>query len=352
MRDHTPRADPLLVARNIVQNFPLLRQGAPQGIVHAVSGVSIELGIGETLGIVGESGSGKTTLVRALAQAPKPTSGTVHFHGVDLTKQSGSALLAHRRQMQMVFQDPFASLNPCWSVTAIVEEPLVGYGVGTRSQRAHRVAEVLELVGLPSSIYGRRSPRELSGGQCQRVAIARALALRPSLLICDEAVSALDVLTQSQLLNLLEQLQRELHLSHVFVSHDLAVVKQISDRLAVLHRGRLCEVGPTSSIFRHPLHPYTAALLDAQSTAPPSALMPDAGPPSDEGFPVGCSYFRRCPVAQQRCGHEVPVLRTSGEDHRVACHFPNSLPAAQAARGFATPAAGPPASAIAGSHSS
>ncbi len=325
---------PLLSARDIVQDFALRGSGGMRGeVLRAVSGVSFDIHRGETLGMVGESGSGKTTLARALLQAPKPRSGSVYFGGADLTRLGGRSLLEHRRYIQMVFQDPFGSLNPRWSVCDLVEEPLVGYRVGDRAQRRRKVCEVLDLVGLPASLYGQRRPRQLSGGQCQRVAIARALTLDPLLLICDEAVSALDVLIQSQLLNLFERLRVELGLSYLFISHDLAVVLQISDRVAVLHLGQLCEIAPATSLYRQPLHPYTVSLLESiprpapavtrtRSTAPPVRELPSPLHP-----PSGCRFRTRCPRAQDRCSHEEPKLHPAGEDHWVACHFPESASA-------------------------
>src|SRR5690606_36797117 len=256
--------DPLLQARNIVQEFPVRGAGGLRGgVVHAVSDVSFDLYPGETLGVVGETGSGKSTLARSLVQAPRPKSGQVLFQGTDLVQLRGKRLVAARRHVQMVYQDPFGSLNPRWRVSELVEEPLVGYGVKGAERRRRRVGELLDLVGLDPSVYGQRRPRELSGGQCQRVAIARAIALDPALVICDEAVSSLDVLIQAQVLNLFERLRAELGLSYVFIAHDLALVKQVSDRVAVMHLGQLAEVGPAEALYRSPLHPYTSALLDS-----------------------------------------------------------------------------------------
>ncbi len=324
------QTEPLLQARNIVQEFPARGSASVRsGVTRAVSDVSFDLGKGETLGLVGESGSGKSTLARALMQAPKPTSGSVHFRGTNLTALSGRALLEHRRHMQLIFQDPFGSLNPRWRVTEIVEEPLIGYRAGDRARRRHRVRDVLELVGLPEPVYGQRRPRELSGGQCQRVAIARALTLSPALLICDEAVSALDVLIQAQLLNLFEHLRSEIGLSYLFISHDLALVKQISHRVGVLHLGRLCEIGPAESVYREPLHPYTTLLLaSAAGSERASAAIhhpvhtPRRDPPSSPDPPSGCRFHTHCPRAQERCTREAPGLRKAKGEHYVACHSP------------------------------
>jgi oligopeptide/dipeptide ABC transporter ATP-binding protein len=327
MRESHPSSLPLVDAKNIVQEFIVRRRG--NRLLRAVSDVSLEIRQGETLGLVGESGSGKTTFARALMQAPRPRAGSVHFRGSDLTQLSGRRLLEMRRQMQLVFQDPFGSLDPRWTVERIVEEPLIGYRIGSRAQRQSRISEVLELVGLPRAAYGRRLPRELSGGQCQRVAVARALTLDPALLICDEAVSALDVLIQAQLLNLFERLRAQHGLSYLFISHDLALVSQISDRVAVLHLGQLCEVGPAAVLYREPLHPYTAMLIAAM---PSSRLSPRRPLPAGEILrrelpspldpPSGCRFRTRCPRAQSVCASGVPPLREAAADHFVACHFP------------------------------
>jgi peptide/nickel transport system ATP-binding protein len=316
----------LLSARNIVQEFTARgRGGVKGGVVHAVSDVSFDIRAGETLGVVGETGSGKSTLARSVIQAPPPKSGEVHFQGADLVRLKRSRLDEARRHMQMVFQDPFASLNPRWRVTEIVAEPLVGYRVPNRDQR---VKQLLDLVGLNPDSYGRRRPHELSGGQCQRVAIARAIALDPALVVCDEAVSSLDVLIQAQVLNLFERLRRELGLSYLFISHDLALVKQVSDRVAVMHLGQLCEIGPADSLYRAPLHPYTVALLTSIPELNPGAsrrpVTIKGEPPSPISPPSGCRFRTRCPRAQQICATDPPVMRELAPDHSVACHFPEN----------------------------
>jgi oligopeptide transport system ATP-binding protein len=230
----------------------------------------------------------------------------------------------------MIFQDPFGSLDPKWRVADIVEEPLITHRAGARAGRRRRVDEVLDLVGLDPRVYGSRKPRELSGGQCQRVAIARAVVLSPSLLVCDEAVSSLDVLIQAQVLNLFERLRAELGLSYLFIAHDLALVKQVSDRVAVMYLGKLCEIGDAGSLYGHPLHPYTRALLDSVPSPDPGAPRKDVGltirgePPSPTAPPTGCRFRTRCPRAQRRCAQEQPPLRELGDDHYVACHFPLS----------------------------
>jgi oligopeptide/dipeptide ABC transporter ATP-binding protein len=325
--------DPLLQACNIVQEFPVRGAGGLRGgVVHAVSDVSFDVHAGETLGVVGETGSGKSTLARSLVQAPRPKSGQVLFQGSDLVRLRGRRLVAARRHVQMVYQDPFGSLNPRWRVTELVEEPLLGYGVKGAERRRRRVGELLDLVGLDPSVFGGRRPRELSGGQCQRVAIARAIALDPALVICDEAVSSLDVLIQAQVLNLFERLRAELGLSYLFIAHDLALVKQVSDRVAVMHLGQLAELGPADALYRAPLHPYTAALLDSVPGLDPATgrarrPVPLRGePPSPLDPPSGCRFRTRCPRAQERCAAEEPALGERAPGHSVACHFPLDAP--------------------------
>jgi oligopeptide transport system ATP-binding protein len=321
--------EPLLQVRNVVQEFPVRGAGGLRGgVVHAVSDVSFDVHGGETLGIVGETGSGKSTLARSLVQAPRPKAGEVWFRGTDLVRLRRRRLVAARRHVQMVYQDPFGSLNPRWRVTELVEEPLLGYGVPGAARRRRRVAELLDLVGLDPSVFGSRRPHELSGGQCQRVAIARAIALDPALVICDEAVSSLDVLVQAQVLNLFERLRAELGLSYVFIAHDLALVKQVSDRVAVMHLGQLAEIGPADALYRSPLHPYTAALLASIPGLDPATgrarrPVPLPGePPSPLDPPSGCRFRTRCPRARARCAEEEPALVEHAPGHRAACHFP------------------------------
>jgi oligopeptide transport system ATP-binding protein len=330
-----PPGEALLSARHLVQEFPVRdRAGLRGGVVHAVSDVTFEVRVGETLGIVGETGSGKSTVARSLFQAPRPRSGEVVLRGQDLVRLKGRALLAARRHMQMVFQDPFGSLDPRWKVADLVEEPMACYRVGTREQRRLRVGELLELVGLDPGVFASRKPRQLSGGQCQRVAIARALALEPALLVCDEAVSSLDVLVQAQVLNLFEDLRERLGLAYLFIAHDLSLVKQVSDRVAVMYLGRLCEVGPSDAVYRQPLHPYTQGLLASIPPPDPEAGRIDGAaevqgePPSPIAPPSGCRFRTRCPRAEARCAAEVPELRAVGQDaeHLVACHLPLEAP--------------------------
>ena len=296
--------------------------------MHAVSDVSFDLDAGETLGVVGETGSGKSTLARCVVQAPRPKSGSVRFQGTELVGLRGRRLRRARRDMQMVFQDPFGSLNPRWRIADIVEEPLIGFGDGNAGDRRKRVRELLDLVGLNPDVYGRRHPRQLSGGQAQRVAIARAIALHPALVVCDEPVSSLDVLIQAQVLNLLERLRTELGLSYLFISHDLALVKQVSDRVAVMHLGQLCEVGPAEALYRSPRHPYTVSLLASIPSLDPTKpratgrAVASGEPPSPLNPPSGCRFRTRCPRAQDLCAAERPLLRELGPAHQVACHFP------------------------------
>jgi len=325
---------PLLEVTNLVQEFTVHDWGGGKaGVVHAVSDVSLTLQKGETLGLVGETGSGKSTLARAILQAPPPKSGSVRLRGTELVGLRRRALKNVRRHIQMVFQDPFNSLDPTWHVRPLVEEPLVAFGVGTRGERRARADELLDLVGLDPARYGDRRPRELSGGQAQRVAIARALALDPSLIICDEPVSSLDVLIRAQVLNLLERLRSELSLSYLFIAHDLALVKQVSDRVMVMYMGKLVEVGPSQSLFREPLHPYTLALLHSIPKPDPTAAEPSVGGvikgelPSPIDPPSGCRFRTRCPRAQEVCATAEPPLRKLADRHHAACHFPLSVDA-------------------------
>jgi oligopeptide/dipeptide ABC transporter ATP-binding protein len=343
MSAQEPGGEPLLSVRDLVQEFVVRGSGGTgrgrvpstpgvkTGVVQAVSGVSFDIRPGETLGIVGETGSGKSTLALSVLQAPRPKSGSVVFRGADLTKLRGRKLLEARRHMQFVWQDPFSSLDPKWRVRSIIEEPLVAYHDGDRAARRKRVDELLDLVGLDPERYAKRHPRELSGGQAQRVAIARAVALNPSLLICDEAVSSLDVLIQAQVLNLFERLRRELGLSYLFIAHDLALVKQVSDRVAVMYLGRFCELGPGDLVYQKPLHPYTRALLDSIPSTEPGGARATATikgePPSPINPPSGCRFRTRCPRATELCAEQTPPPRELAPGHLVACHHPLTEPA-------------------------
>ncbi len=325
-------SETLLEVANLVQEFTVRdRGGVKAGTVHAVSDVSFELAAGETLGLVGETGSGKSTLARAILQAPPPKSGSVRLRGTELVGLKRRKLTESRRQIQMVFQDPFGSLDPKWRVRQLVEEPLVAFKVGSRAERRKRTDELLDLVGLDPARFGERHPQQLSGGQAQRVAIARALALDPALIICDEPVSSLDVLIRAQVLNLIERLRTELGLAYLFIAHDLALVKQVSDRVAVMYLGKLVEIGPAESLYREPLHPYTVALLASIPSPEPSATRRPVGDtikgelPSPIDPPSGCRFRTRCPRAQDVCATEEPPLRKLRDGHLAACHFPVGL---------------------------
>ncbi|MFH8250627.1 ABC transporter ATP-binding protein [Microbacterium sp. B2969] len=312
--DHAP----LLTVENLVKTF----KTSSRDQVQAVSDVSFTLAPGETLGIVGETGSGKSTLVRTILGVTKATGGRVLLDGEDLSQLRGARLRAARRDTQMIFQDAMSSLDSRWTVEKSLDEPLRLETSMTPAQRAARVAELLDLVGLDPKIHGPRYPRQLSGGQAQRVAIARAIALSPRLLVCDEPVSALDVSVQAQIINLLERIKRELNLSYLFVSHDLSVVRHISDRVAVMYLGRLCELGPAEEVFRTPRHPYTQILLDAvPGRAATSALRMHGELPSPSNPPSGCRFRTRCPLAQEICATETPALRGQA-GQLAACHFP------------------------------
>ena len=317
-------AAPLLELGDVVKHFPA-RDG--RGTVKAVDGISLTLGQGETLGIVGESGCGKSTLARLMLRLIEPTAGQVRFAGEDLLALRASALRVKRRDMQIVFQDPYASLDARLSVGAIVAEPLEIHRVGDRQERRRRVAELLSLVGLEPDA-ATRYPHEFSGGQRQRIGIARAIALEPKLVVLDEPVSALDVSIQSQILNLLMDLKARLGLSYVFISHDLAVVEHVSDRVAVMYLGRVVETTTTAALYARPAHPYTQALMSAVVEPDPGRrtqrMVLQGDPPSPESPPPGCAFHPRCPKAMPRCQSEMPILRNIGAEgavHHVSCHL-------------------------------
>jgi oligopeptide/dipeptide ABC transporter ATP-binding protein len=319
---------PLLEATGLVKHFPA-RDG--QGTVHAVDGVSLSLQPGETLGIVGESGCGKSTLARLLMRLIEPDAGTLRFDGADFGSLERGALRARRRDMQLIFQDPYASLDPRMSVGAIIAEPLAIHGIGTRARRRDKVAELLDLVGLGADAAA-RYPHEFSGGQRQRIGIARAIALEPKLVIADEPVSALDVSIQSQILNLLLELKARLRLSYILISHDLAVVENVSDRVAVMYLGRVVETADTETLYRAPSHPYTQALISAIPQPDPARrrarIVLPGDIPSPEHPPPGCRFHPRCPQAMPRCAIETPKTTDLTRDaapgtppHLVDCHL-------------------------------
>jgi peptide/nickel transport system ATP-binding protein len=293
--------------------------------VQAVSDVSFDIARGETLALVGESGCGKSTLGRAVLQLVRPNAGRVLFDGIDLTRERGERLRRLRRRLQLIFQDPIASLNPRRHIGDIVAEPLIIAGVKDAATRERRVRATLAAVGLDADLVMRRRPHEFSGGQCQRISIARALVLEPDLIICDEPVSSLDVSIRAQILNLLEEMKQRYGLTLLFIAHDLAVVKAISDRVAVMYLGKLCEIGPADEVFRRPGHPYTAALRAAIPVPDPEAPLPErvvtGEPPSPMAPPSGCRFRTRCPMAAPRCAAEEPAMRAIGPGHFVACHF-------------------------------
>ncbi len=326
---------PLLQVRDLVKHFPVgggvLR--SDRGAIRAVDGVSFDVAAGETLGLVGESGSGKSTTGRAILRLHEPTSGTVAFDGRELTILDAAALRRERRHLQMIFQDPYASLNPRHTVATIVREPLDVHAVGGDDERRARVDELLELVGLGAR-WRRRYPHEMSGGQRQRVGIARALATHPRFIVADEPIAALDVSIQAQIVNLMADLKTRLGLTYLFIAHDLSMVRYLSDRVAVMYLGRLAELGPAADLFDRPRHPYTRALVSAIPVPDPAlerararvVLPGDVPSPADP--PPGCRFHTRCPFADARCRTEVPAWRDlggAGAPHFVACHHADTL---------------------------
>jgi peptide/nickel transport system ATP-binding protein/oligopeptide transport system ATP-binding protein len=324
----------LLEATDLVKHFAASRNllGRPTAFVRAVDGVSFHVEAGETLALVGESGCGKSTVSRLVLRLIEPDSGRVRFEGRDLLALNADELRAFRRQAQIIFQDPYASLNPRMTVAQILGEPLALHDLVPSAKRRARVEELLVLVGLEPR-FARRYPHEFSGGQRQRIAIARALAVEPKLIICDEPVSALDVSIRSQILNLLRDLQDRLGLSYIFVSHDLAVVKHIADRVAVMNLGGIVETAETGSLFASPRHPYSRALLSAIPVAKPQAkrarMILQGEMPSALNPPSGCRFRTRCPFAVERCRLEVPQLIADGNGHATACHRTAELPSAE-----------------------
>jgi peptide/nickel transport system ATP-binding protein len=324
----------LLEIRDLQVHYPITKGLVLRrriGEVHAVDGMDLDVRSGQSVGLVGESGSGKTTVGRAVVGLARPTAGTIRFGGTDVWSVGGDELLRLRRQIQMVFQDPYASLDPRMTVGASIAEPLDIHRVGTRSERRARVAALLELVGLPPRMAD-RYPHELSGGQRQRIGVARALSLDPDLIVADEPVSALDVSIQAQIVNLLQELRRRLGLTSILIAHDLAVVRQVSDAIAVMYLGRIVEWAKAGDLYREPLHPYTVALLSAvpipdpvvEATRERIVLRGDV--PNPAAPPPGCPFHTRCWLREklgnpETCSTEVPPLRELRSSHRVACHF-------------------------------
>jgi len=335
----------LLAVEGLVKHFVLRRSalGRPTIIVKAVDGVTFSVGAGETLALVGESGSGKSTVGRLVLRLIEPTAGGVRFDGSDIFSLRPPALRAFRRHAQLVFQDPYGSLNPRMTVGDMLAEPLALHAVVPPARRRERIAELLDMVGLDPR-FARRYPHEFSGGQRQRIAIARALAVEPKLIVCDEPVSSLDVSIRAQVLNLLRDLQRRLGLAYLFISHDLAVVKHIADRVAVMNFGRIVETAQAQALFAAPRHPYSRALLSAIPVPKPRAkrdpLILAADMPSALEPPPGCHFHPRCPFAVERCRSERPAFIDDGAGHATACHRWAELPAAGevADEGQASPA--------------
>jgi len=319
----------LLKVEGLTKHFPIAGfLGRTIGQVRAVDGIDLEIARGETLGLVGESGCGKSTTGRLVLRLIEPTAGRIRFDGMDLTALSGADMRAQRRRLQIVFQDPYSSLNPRMTVGDMLAEPLRIHGIASGKAVAGRVAELLAMVGLPAT-HVRRYPHEFSGGQRQRICIARALATEPELIVCDEAVSALDVSVQAQILNLLEDIQARLGLSYLFISHDLTVVRHITDRVAVMYLGRIVETAPAEALFQRPRHPYTRALLDVipvpVCNRRDKRAVVEGDVPSPISPPQGCHFHPRCPHAVARCSQEVPMLRPDANGHAVACHRAEEL---------------------------
>ena len=326
---------PLLKVEHLHKEFPtgsgFMGGKFSKKVVSAVNDLSFEIRAGETFGLVGESGCGKSTTGRAIMHLDPPTSGKVYFEGRDISKMNKKELKAMRREMQFIFHDPYASLNPRMTIGEIISEPMVIHGIGTPEERIERVRELLDVVGLnPEHIN--RYPHEFSGGQRQRVGIARSFILRPKLIICDEPVSALDVSIQAQVLNLLKDLQKQYGTAYLFIAHDLSVVQHISDRVAVMYLGKMVELSDWKSLYAEPNHPYTQALLSAVPIPDPDVqqnrkrIILAGDPPSPIDPPSGCRFHTRCPIAQAKCSEEAPEFREIGEGHFCACHYAAPFP--------------------------
>ncbi|WPK13805.1 dipeptide ABC transporter ATP-binding protein [Lysinibacillus louembei] len=319
-------ANVLLKVENLTKYFPI-RAGMlarKVGDVKAVNDISFEVYEGETLGIVGESGCGKSTTGRVIMRLHEPTSGKITFDGVELTSLSNEEMRKARRDIQMVFQDPYASLNPRHTIEKILEEPLIVHGIGTAEERRRKVIEYLEVVGL-SAYHAKRYPHQFSGGQRQRIGIARALMTNPKLIIADEPVSALDVSIQAQVLNLMQKLQEDLKLTYIFIAHDLGVVRHISDRVGVMYLGRMVELANSEDLYAEPLHPYSQALLSAVPIPDPNyereQVILTGDIPSPSNPPTGCAFHTRCPMAMDICKQQVPQFKEAKTGHSVACHL-------------------------------
>lgn len=329
-----PEGTALLRVDDLVVEFPVGRSGLK---VHAVSGISLDVLEGETLGLVGESGCGKSTTGKAIMQLPPPTSGKIVLEGHELTALHGEQIRQLRPRMQMIFQDPISSLNPRRKIIDIVSEPLKIWKQGTEAEREAKVRAVLDSVGINVDESGTRKPHEFSGGQCQRICIARSLVMNPKVIICDEPVSALDVSVQAQVLNLLEDMKKEYGLTLIFIAHDLAVVKNVSDRIVVMYLGKICEVATPDDLYAHPAHHYTKALIDSIPEPDPSVVIDETSAlegdlPSPIAPPSGCRFRTRCPAVQERCSVDEPQLTQVREGHYVACHFPREAAVAISAR--------------------
>ncbi|MCF2622056.1 ABC transporter ATP-binding protein [Collinsella tanakaei] len=326
---------PLLKVEHLTKEFPaeagMLASRFSKRVVSAVNDVSFEIHAGETFGLVGESGCGKSTTGRCIMRLTKPTSGKVYFQGHDIASMSHKELKSMRREMQFIFQDPYASLNPRMTIGEIVSEPMTIHNVGTKEERMRTVRELLDVVGLnPEHIN--RYPHEFSGGQRQRIGIARAFALKPKLIICDEPVSALDVSIQAQVLNLLKELQNKYGTAYLFIAHDLSVVQHISDRVAVMYLGKMVELSDWKTLYTEPNHPYTQSLLSAVPVPDPDVqktrerIILAGDPPSPIDPPTGCRFHTRCPIAKDICSSEQPEFKQVASGHYCACHFARTFP--------------------------